>query len=1370
MAEEDKEFSSFDESAWKEQDAADDREIARLLEQSQDGGDGGLKLDDTPFDQTNKADDAEDFEDISDDDLPEEEPGGGASLEMPALTDDGGTSHDADDLFGEGPSSPTDAVAGPSSPATRVHDTDGADDAHPVDSSLSFSALNFDLDPHINGAANQDPDIPAPAETVEDLLKAAWPAFRKGRVLTWSELLPPKKAIWKEKKPAKKPKHLVTSKLTLELSADQEKTFRIPGNANSITKHRALDITFASLVRCEKGTDEQAEDTLQFDLDQESDSETIMGFTLRDIELACEDYDIQITSIEDEFQRRVMAERDLVKQQKTLEEQDDEWDAEFLMDTTDEQGQQQQQQQHGNQGRRRSLKKELIGFGLLDMPRYTAPTFDNFEDATRRGAKRVHLDMNDPHLLLETDMQTHTKRPRLDSKAKRMANGNMGRDISQRFNMSNDEAYELLKENHQSKVRATLGNISVEHSMPAIKLTWPYYKVKLSGTTDEYHRPRFRYKKFAGHAIKFDKPQHHKRKLMKGKAHEVFRCSKDLSLSDNSTAVLFEYCEPRPRVLNNFGMGSKLINYYRRKDNIEDEQLPKQKLGEYRMLLPEDRSPFSLFGTVDAGETVPTLHNEMYRAPVFKHTPRSTDFLVVRSTTGVEGSKWHLRKIDHLHVVGQTFPSVDVPGPHSRRVTNASKSRMKMLAFRMIRHSKTDNCQLSDITKHIAESTDTQNRQKLKEFLQYDRDSGEKGMWRLKPHEVMLDENAIRAMIKPEEVSLLDAMQLGIKELEDAGYDPRNANIDDDVMDLDGDDDDDDEGGNKAARAAKRAVDKQEETLADKMAPWRTTKAFIDACAQKAMLQLHGEGDPTGHGLGFSFIRTSMKGGYIEAVQGPLATSADAMEREKRANGGHAYNVKKQQAMYEEGIKEIWEKQKATLSDVQEHDDKDVAINEDEDDRFNVHSAATPAQFDEGASQISGFTSSSRHLKRAIRITREVRLPDGTMQSRIEVVHDPVVISQYMKRRTEADLESKEYVPPENGGNCRHQRRRPEAHRARARGLLPKSSIQALHKCAGPGDMMNVSFSSEKGQPAPSPGSSIDVIGLEFRAPAYVYLYTAYTAPGLRAMPIMTVLQTLGSRRSLSDSKRTRPEDKLESSKKNCTKKPAPATLAPPEPWTRSQQEQPESVPIVDKSGTSRQTKSMEPLISPPPFVSLDWSSVAREEPGEKRNNRRRKSTLRRKMEESNRQRLTRQRAAARQAKKDERETQRKKAQEERLDKKKHEARVRERKQAEDERLREQKRAQRDARREEKRRQAEVQRLRAEEGRRARRAARLRREQEKQRQREEKAKARPKYNYGRCPVLCPLLNGTMKSDNGVAEHGGFGNYNAPTMGAGSPGA
>ncbi|RGP79522.1 transcription initiation factor tfiid subunit 1 [Fusarium longipes] len=1052
MAEEN-ESSSFGDTDWKAQDAADDREIAKLLGDSQDTGGAGINFDAVEFDQTGKADDAEDFEDISDDDLPDEEPSAsaGVSMEMPGLTDDGGTSNDADDLFGEGPSSP-DPILGPSSPAPHVRDTDTGDDTQTIDAGLSFPGINFDPEPHLD---NQDPDIPAPAETVEDLLKATWPAFKKGHILTWSELLPAKKATWKEKKPVKKPKQLVTSKLTLELAPDQEKLFRIPGTATISRKARQAEER--GVVYCGLDQENQAQDNVQFDLDQDSDSETVAGFSLRDIELACEDWGTHIATVEAEFEARQSAEQEQQQAQKrTFEEQDDEWDAEFLMDL-------------GDDGPARPKKRKTVKLGLPEIPRYAAPSFDNFEDATRRGAKRVQLDMSDPYLLIETqEFQRNAKRPRTDSKMTRMANGNLGRGVANRFNISNDEAYEALKENHQSKVRATLGNISVEHSMPAIKLSWPYYKVKLGGTTDEYHRPRFRYKKFAGHIIKFDKPTHHKRKMMKGKAHEVFLKSKDLSINDNSTAVLYEYCEQRPRVLSSFGMGNRLINYYRRKDTTEDEQLPKQDLGEYRMLLPEDRSPFSLFGTVDPGETVPTLHNEMYRAPVFKHNPRGSDFLVVRSTTGESGSKWYLHKIDHLYVVGQQFPSVEVPGPHSRKVTNASKNRMKMLAFRMIRHSDTDNCQLSDITKHIADSTDTQNRQKLKEFLQYDRESGEKGMWRLKPGEILPDESAIRSMIKPEEVCLLDAMQLGIKELEDAGYDPRNASLEEDVQnnDAEGEEEDVDDEGSKVAKGAKKQQEKQEETLADKMAPWKTTKAFIDACAQKAMLQLHGEGDPTGHGLGFSFIRTSMKGGYIEAVQGPLATSADAMEREKRANGGHAYNVKKQQAMYEEGIKEIWEKQKTTLSDGQEHDDKDVAVTEDEDDRFNVQSAMTPAQFDDGTSQISGLTSASRQQKRAIRITREIRMPDGSTQSRVEVVHDPVVISQYMKRRTEADLEMRDSRPT---GNADHDRlagirikkelERLEKNKARRQA---REQQKELHQKASTGDAGSPSVNGDK--------------------------------------------------------------------------------------------------------------------------------------------------------------------------------------------------------------------------------------------------------------------------------------------------------------------
>src|ERR1700722_426580 len=128
--------------------------------------------------------------------------------------------------------------------------------------------------------------------------------------------------------------------------------------------------------------------------------------------------------------------------------------------------------------------------------------------------------------------------------------------------------------------------------------------------------------------------------------------------------LLFEYSEEYPTIMSNFAMGNKLVNYYRRKDN-EDNSRPKFDLGETAVLLPQDKSPFSIFGDVEPGQTVPALHNAMFRTPVFKHDPKSTDFLMVKSTTGVDGSKWHLRNIENLMIVGQEFPSVEVPGVHS---------------------------------------------------------------------------------------------------------------------------------------------------------------------------------------------------------------------------------------------------------------------------------------------------------------------------------------------------------------------------------------------------------------------------------------------------------------------------------------------------------------------------------------------------------------------------------------------------------------------------------------------------------------------------------------------------------------------------------
>ncbi len=307
-----------------------------------------------------------------------------------------------------------------------------------------------------------------------------------------------------------------------------------------------------------------------------------------------------------------------------------------------------------------------------------------------------------------------------------------------------------------------------------------------------------------------------------------------------------------------------------------------------------------------------------------------------------------------------------------------------MVSYRLLR--KSDHVTLHDITRHVADSNESQNRQKLKEFLRFRKDTKD---WALPDGEEMMDEAGIRNLVKPEDVCLLDAMQVGAHELENGGYEVSGDVLKADEM-LDAD----------------IADDLPPDALASKMVPWKTTKAFIDASHGKAMLAVHGPGDPTGRGLGISFLKTSMKGGYLEQLQGPMSTSADAIERQRKANGGHMYNVKNQDQLYTEALNDIWVRQRESLQDSTEHDDEDVLMQEDEDDRFNVQNhqvAATPVQ--EGMSQISRSAASALN-RRKLKITRETRNERGELVKVTEIVHDPVVITQYLKKRRQHELEN----------------------------------------------------------------------------------------------------------------------------------------------------------------------------------------------------------------------------------------------------------------------------------------------------------------------------------------------------------------------------
>lgn len=88
---------------------------------------------------------------------------------------------------------------------------------------------------------------------------------------------------------------------------------------------------------------------------------------------------------------------------------------------------------------------------------------------TSRIAQSVTLDLNDLGILVERiAVANHLTEGPGSLKVKTRA------PLSQRYNISNDEAYDLLKENHQSKIRSNLGNPQVDHSLPATRLQWPY--------------------------------------------------------------------------------------------------------------------------------------------------------------------------------------------------------------------------------------------------------------------------------------------------------------------------------------------------------------------------------------------------------------------------------------------------------------------------------------------------------------------------------------------------------------------------------------------------------------------------------------------------------------------------------------------------------------------------------------------------------------------------------------------------------------------------------------------------------------------------------------------------------------------------------
>ncbi|EGV60413.1 hypothetical protein PSN45_001820 [Yamadazyma tenuis] len=598
----------------------------------------------------------------------------------------------------------------------------------------------------------------------------------------------------------------------------------------------------------------------------------------------------------------------------------------------------------------------------------------------------IKLDMNDPNLLFE-NLKPNTK---IKEKLRQLASiPSSNKLLNLKFNISNDKQYEIFKSNYNVKVRSQIGNLNIEHSVPALRLQSPYYKVKL--TNDEarsFHRPRFTVR--PGTLISFSKVKARKRKKDKGKtSKELFAKSTDLTAGDNTTIISMEYTEEYPMILSNYGMGSKLINYYRR-EKPDDNSRPKAPLGETHVLGVEDRSPFWNFGYVEKGDFVPTLYNNMIRAPIFKHETKSTDFVLVRSQGGGNHQKYYLKSLDHIFSVGHTFPSVEVPAPHSRKVTNTSKNRLKMIVFRTMNKKGRARINVKDISHHFPDQNDMQNRQRLKEFMEYQRHGEDQYYWKIKNRDTAPEEESIRMMISPEDVALLDSMQAGQQLLDDLSIflneEQEKAKVNKEkIQQLEADKENEDDSTTKGKEKDKKKERKEkkedaEEGIDEQLTSWNLTKNFVSANQAKSMLQLNGEGDPTGIGIGYSFLKTSQKSSFSPLFPPPK-------ENVPKSNQA-AYQAR----LYEEEITRIWYTQRKSLTV-----DRGKSLQ-------SIYEEYKPLDHDQYLKKkYEDVNSDLTKGNKTLKINRRSRDKNGIVQRKVEVIKDPRIIKAYLKRKKQIE-------------------------------------------------------------------------------------------------------------------------------------------------------------------------------------------------------------------------------------------------------------------------------------------------------------------------------------------------------------------------------
>ena len=162
--------------------------------------------------------------------------------------------------------------------------------------------------------------------------------------------------------------------------------------------------------------------------------------------------------------------------------------------------------------------------------------------------------------------------------------------------------------------------------------------------------------------------------------------------------------------------------------------------------------------------------------------------------------------------------------------------------------------------------------------------------WVLRPDFRLPSEEELRALVSPEQCCAYFSMIAAEQRLKDAGY------------------------GEKFLFAPEQDDDEDQQLKMDdevKVAPWNTTRAYVQAMKNKCLLQLTGPADPTGCGEGFSYVRVPNKPTInkeeLESQPKRIVTGTDADLRRLSLNNAKA--ILRKHGVPEDEIKKLsrWE-------------------------------------------------------------------------------------------------------------------------------------------------------------------------------------------------------------------------------------------------------------------------------------------------------------------------------------------------------------------------------------------------------------------------------------------------------------------------------